>query len=251
MSKFYDSQVSSCLTSECQWKSGDDGSFTKENQWQQMFKQQELQEICAQSSGGLKAKCKYCGLHIDDGASHYFKRFKVCKQCSAAPQLIIEGRPHRFCQKCSKFEVLSAFDNAKKTCRERLLRHNELRRNKYKSKNIKNATTTKIPMKPQFQLSFFPTYPNYDYNQVIQQCQEKAKQVESLTSQLRRNESFESQESCVTDAKKCDNMPVVDKRCSNQGRLTLLLLVDDHAKHCLLPIARLWASEAIAPVCSW
>lgn len=39
-----------------------------------------------------------------------------------------DGEPTRFCQLCGRFHHISAFDNNKRSCRERLARHNERRK---------------------------------------------------------------------------------------------------------------------------
>jgi hypothetical protein len=56
------------------------------------------------------------------------RRYRVCEEHLRTPQLMIEGVSSRFCQQCGKFEPLSSFDGAKRSCRARLQRHNARRR---------------------------------------------------------------------------------------------------------------------------
>ncbi|CAK8535077.1 unnamed protein product [Lathyrus sativus] len=61
-------------------------------------------------------------------AKRYHRRHKVCEVHSKAPSVVVAGLRQRFCQQCSRFHELAEFDEAKRSCRRRLARHNERRR---------------------------------------------------------------------------------------------------------------------------
>ncbi|XP_021677941.2 squamosa promoter-binding-like protein 7 isoform X2 [Hevea brasiliensis] len=61
-------------------------------------------------------------------AKDYHRRHKVCEMHSKAPKVIVLGLEQRFCQQCSRFHVVSEFDDSKRSCRRRLAGHNERRR---------------------------------------------------------------------------------------------------------------------------
>ncbi|CAA2954233.1 squamosa promoter-binding 8 [Olea europaea subsp. europaea] len=61
-------------------------------------------------------------------AKHYHRRHKVCEFHSKASTVITAGLTQRFCQQCSRFHMLSEFDNGKRSCRKRLADHNRRRR---------------------------------------------------------------------------------------------------------------------------
>lgn len=69
-----------------------------------------------------------CGADLS-GAKHYHRRHKVCEfHSKAAVVLFAGGVQQRFCQQCSRFHVLSEFDETKRSCRKRLADHNRRRR---------------------------------------------------------------------------------------------------------------------------
>ncbi|KAJ0984205.1 hypothetical protein J5N97_002561 [Dioscorea zingiberensis] len=68
-------------------------------------------------------------------AKHYHKRHKVCEFHSKATIVIAGGLQQRFCQQCSRFHVLSEFDESKRSCRKRLADHNRRRRKPQPQKN--------------------------------------------------------------------------------------------------------------------
>ncbi|KAG0616088.1 hypothetical protein M758_5G089400 [Ceratodon purpureus] len=75
------------------------------------------------------ARCQVEGCKADlSGSKDYHKRHKVCEMHSKAPKAIAGGIEQRFCQQCSRFHVLSEFDEGKRSCRRRLAGHNERRR---------------------------------------------------------------------------------------------------------------------------
>ncbi|KAK9268139.1 hypothetical protein L1049_010579 [Liquidambar formosana] len=61
-------------------------------------------------------------------AKRYHKRHKVCEVHAKAPVVLVAGLHQRFCQQCSRFHVISEFDDSKRSCRRRLAGHNERRR---------------------------------------------------------------------------------------------------------------------------
>ncbi|TVU24814.1 hypothetical protein EJB05_27274, partial [Eragrostis curvula] len=63
-------------------------------------------------------------------AKRYHRRHRVCEYHSKAPVVITAGAimPQRFCQQCSRFHEVDEFDDAKKSCRQRLADHNRRRR---------------------------------------------------------------------------------------------------------------------------
>ncbi|XP_017700544.2 squamosa promoter-binding-like protein 7 [Phoenix dactylifera] len=72
-------------------------------------------------------------------AKDYHKRHKVCEMHSKAPKVVVLGTEQRFCQQCSRFHVISEFDDSKRSCRRRLAGHNE-RRRKSASDSIRNSS---------------------------------------------------------------------------------------------------------------
>ncbi|KAG5546204.1 hypothetical protein RHGRI_018398 [Rhododendron griersonianum] len=61
-------------------------------------------------------------------AKRYHRRHKVCESHAKASAVVVAGVRQRFCQQCSRFHVLSEFDDTKRSCRKRLAGHNERRR---------------------------------------------------------------------------------------------------------------------------
>ncbi|KAK1364563.1 squamosa promoter-binding-like protein 7 [Heracleum sosnowskyi] len=94
------------------------------------------------SSGGVAAdsavtvefpatvpKCQVEGCHVAlMNAKEYHRRHKVCEVHSKAPKVVVLGLEQRFCQQCSRFHVMTEFDETKRSCRRRLAGHNERRR---------------------------------------------------------------------------------------------------------------------------
>ncbi|XP_057809270.1 squamosa promoter-binding-like protein 8 isoform X2 [Salvia miltiorrhiza] len=74
-------------------------------------------------------RCQAEGCNADlTHAKHYHRRHKVCEFHSKAATVIAAGLTQRFCQQCSRFHLLSEFDNGKRSCRKRLADHNRRRR---------------------------------------------------------------------------------------------------------------------------
>lgn len=62
------------------------------------------------------------------GAKDYHRRHKVCEVHSKSTRALVGSHPQRFCQQCSRFHLLSEFDEGKRSCRRRLAGHNRRRR---------------------------------------------------------------------------------------------------------------------------
>ncbi|XP_020582999.1 squamosa promoter-binding-like protein 17 [Phalaenopsis equestris] len=86
--------------------------------------------VAAVGGGQQKApRCQVEGCNLDlTGAKAYYCRHKVCGMHSKSPRVIVAGLEQRFCQQCSRFQLLPEFDQGKRSCRRRLAGHNERRR---------------------------------------------------------------------------------------------------------------------------
>eukprot|EP00249_Psilotum_nudum_P013630 c24433_g2_i3 orf=1131-2255(-) len=83
----------------------------------------------AAATGDQIPRCQVEGCKVDlTSSKDYHRRHKVCALHSKAPRVTVAGLVQRFCQQCSRFHVLSAFDEDKRSCRTRLAGHNERRR---------------------------------------------------------------------------------------------------------------------------
>ncbi|KAF7825268.1 squamosa promoter-binding-like protein 8 [Senna tora] len=81
------------------------------------------------SNSNSSPRCQAEGCNADlSHAKHYHRRHKVCEFHSKAATVIAAGLTQRFCQQCSRFHLLSEFDNGKRSCRKRLADHNRRRR---------------------------------------------------------------------------------------------------------------------------
>jgi hypothetical protein len=83
---------------------------------------------------------------LDDSASSYFKRLRLCSHHAHAEEVLLDGELCRFCQKCNKLHLLGAFEGKKRACIEQLLRHNEARRNAQKKRH--EAPGSGAPIEP-------------------------------------------------------------------------------------------------------
>ncbi|XP_039069193.1 squamosa promoter-binding-like protein 7 [Hibiscus syriacus] len=72
-------------------------------------------------------------------AKEYHRRHKVCEMHSKAPKVVVLGLEQRFCQQCSRFHVVSEFDDSKRSCRRKLAGHNERRRKTAHDSSSKNS----------------------------------------------------------------------------------------------------------------
>ncbi|KAM6556367.1 hypothetical protein CsatB_003386 [Cannabis sativa] len=74
-------------------------------------------------------KCQVKGCHVSlVNAKDYHRRHKVCEIHSKALKVMVSGLEQRFCQHCSRFHVVSEFEESKRSCKRRLAGHNERRR---------------------------------------------------------------------------------------------------------------------------
>ncbi|XP_051129889.1 squamosa promoter-binding-like protein 8 [Andrographis paniculata] len=79
-------------------------------------------------------RCQVEGCSADlSHAKHYHRRHKVCEFHSKAATVVAAGLTQRFCQQCSRFHLLSEFDNGKRSCRRRLADHNRRRRKSHQT----------------------------------------------------------------------------------------------------------------------
>ncbi|XP_066336951.1 putative squamosa promoter-binding-like protein 19 isoform X2 [Miscanthus floridulus] len=82
----------------------------------------------AGGSAGAEA-CSVDGCRSDlSRCREYHRRHKVCEAHSKTPVVVVGGQEQRFCQQCSRFHMLSEFDEGKRSCRKRLDGHNRRRR---------------------------------------------------------------------------------------------------------------------------
>ncbi|KAI3444748.1 hypothetical protein Pfo_001413 [Paulownia fortunei] len=89
-------------------------------------------------------RCQAEGCNADlTHAKHYHRRHKVCEFHSKAATVIAAGLTQRFCQQCSRFHLLSEFDNGKRSCRKRLADHNR-RRRKSQQSNQENSNKSQL-----------------------------------------------------------------------------------------------------------
>lgn len=68
-----------------------------------------------------------CGRSLSE-LKDYHQRYRICDVHIKLPQVVKEGRLQRFCQQCGRFHDLAAFDGARKSCRDQLMKHNQRRR---------------------------------------------------------------------------------------------------------------------------
>eukprot|EP00210_Caulerpa_lentillifera_P009035 g8623.t1 len=60
----------------------------------------------------------------------YHRRYKICKHHLKVKFIVKDGIQQRFCQQCGRFHDIHEFDGLKRSCRLRLMKHNERRRKK-------------------------------------------------------------------------------------------------------------------------
>ncbi|PWZ17260.1 Squamosa promoter-binding-like protein 10 [Zea mays] len=94
-------------------------------------------------------RCQAEGCKADlSGAKHYHRRHKVCEYHAKASVVATGGKQQRFCQQCSRFHVLSEFDEVKRSCRKRLAEHNRRRRKPPTTASSKDAASPPANKKP-------------------------------------------------------------------------------------------------------
>ncbi|GMH00626.1 hypothetical protein Nepgr_002465 [Nepenthes gracilis] len=104
-------------------------------------------------------RCQAEGCNADlSHAKHYHRRHKVCEFHSKASTVVAAGLTQRFCQQCSRFHLLTEFDNGKRSCRKRLADHNRRRRKSHQSvsqdarnsqpESGRNSSSENLPRSP-------------------------------------------------------------------------------------------------------
>ncbi|KAK4802510.1 hypothetical protein SAY86_000713 [Trapa natans] len=103
-----------------------------------LYRRSRPLEATSAACGSIKApRCQAEGCNVDlTHAKHYHRRHKVCEFHSKASAVIAAGLTQRFCQQCSRFHLLSEFDNGKRSCRKRLADHNRRRRKSQQQPNL-------------------------------------------------------------------------------------------------------------------
>uniref|UniRef100_A0A1D1Y3W2 Squamosa promoter-binding-like protein 15 n=2 Tax=Anthurium amnicola TaxID=1678845 RepID=A0A1D1Y3W2_9ARAE len=80
-------------------------------------------------NGGSYPMCQVDDCKADlSNAKDYHRRHKVCEVHSKTTKAMVGKQMQRFCQQCSRFHILSEFDEGKRSCRRRLAGHNRRRR---------------------------------------------------------------------------------------------------------------------------
>ncbi|XP_073002205.1 uncharacterized protein [Typha latifolia] len=97
--------------------------------------------ICRRRTRTARCQAEGCGAELTH-AKNYHRRHKVCEFHSKASIVLVAGLSQRFCQQCSRFHVLSEFDQGKRSCRKRLADHNRRRR---KSQDLSTAIISSQP----------------------------------------------------------------------------------------------------------
>uniref|UniRef100_A0A061RIA8 Squamosa promoter binding protein-like 7 n=1 Tax=Tetraselmis sp. GSL018 TaxID=582737 RepID=A0A061RIA8_9CHLO len=75
--------------------------------------------------------CQICSETVETKTVRkYIRNRRVCNPCRTSSSVVIEGKDMRFCQLCSWFHSLDAFDGKRHNCRVALEKHNNRRRAK-------------------------------------------------------------------------------------------------------------------------
>jgi hypothetical protein len=113
--------------------------FPSSQDLQQQQKQQQKQKYgsmhssnSAGSIGKTANLCQVNGCTVDVASGHgqkaYNSRYRICETHLKSMCTYKDGIAVRFCQQCGKFQAVEEFDGDKRSCRERLERHNARRR---------------------------------------------------------------------------------------------------------------------------
>ncbi|XP_028807890.1 squamosa promoter-binding protein 1-like isoform X2 [Neltuma alba] len=104
-------------------------------------KREATEEYAGKNGNGKKgsgaSRCcqaDNCTADLSD-EKYYHRRHKVCEDHAKAQAVLVCGIRQRFCQQCSRFHELAEFDDAKRSCRQRLAGHNERRRKNCESQS--------------------------------------------------------------------------------------------------------------------
>uniref|UniRef100_A0A7S1SJ13 SBP-type domain-containing protein n=1 Tax=Tetraselmis chuii TaxID=63592 RepID=A0A7S1SJ13_9CHLO len=92
---------------------------------------QSLQPQAGQPASGAVPRftCQVPGCARDLAPLKLYNiRYRVCGEHLVMPEVSFEGKVQRFCQQCARFQDVGDFDGLKKSCRARLEKHNERRR---------------------------------------------------------------------------------------------------------------------------
>ncbi|KAL6890318.1 hypothetical protein ACP4OV_009081 [Aristida adscensionis] len=108
----------------------------------------------AAGAGAGAEACSVDGCRSDlSRCRDYHRRHKVCEAHSKTPVVVVGGQEQRFCQQCSRFHMLSEFDEGKRSCRKRLDGHNRRRR------KPQHDVTNLRGFFPYYQVNQFEIYP--------------------------------------------------------------------------------------------
>eukprot|EP01023_Acetabularia_acetabulum_P043658 TRINITY_DN4363_c0_g1_i6.p1 TRINITY_DN4363_c0_g1~~TRINITY_DN4363_c0_g1_i6.p1 ORF type:complete len:987 (+),score=130.79 TRINITY_DN4363_c0_g1_i6:174-3134(+) len=83
--------------------------------------------------------CQVCETDLNE-CSFYFKRYKVCMEHARANFVYFQHYQQRFCNRCGRFHPVKDFDENKRSCRLRLDKHNERRRQKRAENKIRKSS---------------------------------------------------------------------------------------------------------------
>ncbi|XP_031393530.1 squamosa promoter-binding-like protein 8 [Punica granatum] len=100
-----------------------------------LYRRSRPLEAVGGSAKAPRCQAESCNADLTH-AKHYHRRHKVCEFHSKAAAVIAAGLTQRFCQQCSRFHLLSEFDNGKRSCRKRLADHNRRRRKSQQQPNL-------------------------------------------------------------------------------------------------------------------
>ena len=81
------------------------------------------------SAGPKVCQVDGCGMDLTE-LKPYFHRAKVCMSHCKAPEVLLGGMQHRFCQQCGKLEPIDLFEGARRSCSKMLERHSTSLRQK-------------------------------------------------------------------------------------------------------------------------
>ncbi|CAI5465260.1 unnamed protein product [Closterium sp. Yama58-4] len=94
-------------------------------------------------SGSLRCQVDGCDVLLST-LREYHQRHRVCEAHAKAGSVVHEGIVQRYCQQCGRFHPIGDFDEARRSCRRKLQRHNNLR----KHKALKPPTPAAFPLPP-------------------------------------------------------------------------------------------------------
>ncbi|XP_020584886.1 squamosa promoter-binding-like protein 1 [Phalaenopsis equestris] len=77
-----------------------------------------------------KCQVEGCGADLSN-FKDYYRRHKLCEMHAKASSVALGNVMQRFCQQCSRFHLLQEFDERKRSCRQSLRDHNDIRKKKH------------------------------------------------------------------------------------------------------------------------